>query len=490
PQLVGMYTAHAFVSRSQRLVEGLARARRACGSQGNLFSGILASYATVGDVLQNSSKEDVIKPGRTLVLAGVDPADELQRHLRTFASSFRIRELPSTSTRADVFKAASVRKPDRTLDRSHVVAVILKADRRVPEPEPEAGNDEDTNTCPWSSPSSGLGHVLELVRVARVACPHAFIILWHPDAVEDPEMRVSAFAAGVNMVSCYPEHVEEALGKLAMIGANPSPPTSSETSSGSGSSPSASGSSPSDPSCEPGTSSPSLSSSISAPSPSTTDRSCTCAWCGQTDLTPTELWMHSPLYHVYEENRGGVCCICDQEVDNLARHIYSAHRPSGPRCEMRRGVGSAVVIHRKRDNKFLMVQEFAGQGFWVPGGGTDPGESLRNSAIRECMEEAGVEVELKGLVELVYTLSPFTGKPTWRLAVFYATLKDEDAHLKTVPCFESAGACWVSVCELAKLPLRSERIPLSWFPRFAMGYEPKRLALPEELKELFADLEF
>lgn len=34
------------------------------------------------------------------------------------------------------------------------------------------------------------------------------------------------------------------------------------------------------------------------------------------------------------------------------------------------------------------------------GGCTDPGESLRDSALRECLEEAGVEVELKGLVEV------------------------------------------------------------------------------------------
>jgi ADP-ribose pyrophosphatase YjhB (NUDIX family) len=37
-------------------------------------------------------------------------------------------------------------------------------------------------------------------------------------------------------------------------------------------------------------------------------------------------------------------------------------------------------------------QEFAGEGMWLPGGGVNPGESLRAGALRECREEAGVEV--------------------------------------------------------------------------------------------------
>jgi hypothetical protein len=41
----------------------------------------------------------------------------------------------------------------------------------------------------------------------------------------------------------------------------------------------------------------------------------------------------------------------------------------------------AVVAHA--------VSICAGAGFWVPGGGVDPGERLTEAAVRECWEEAG-----------------------------------------------------------------------------------------------------
>eukprot|EP00983_Pelagomonas_calceolata_P030435 954944-Pelagomonas_calceolata.AAC.12 len=41
-------------------------------------------------------------------------------------------------------------------------------------------------------------------------------------------------------------------------------------------------------------------------------------------------------------------------------HLLTAllmHDPRGPHPEVRTGAGSAVVVHRRQDNKFLMVQE-------------------------------------------------------------------------------------------------------------------------------------
>lgn len=60
-----------------------------------------------------------------------------------------------------------------------------------------------------------------------------------------------------------------------------------------------------------------------------------------------------------------------------------------PWPQVRTNAGSAVVVHRVRDNRFLLVQEFAGQGFWLPGGGNDPGEALLPSAVRQGTEGEG-----------------------------------------------------------------------------------------------------
>ena len=52
-----------------------------------------------------------------------------------------------------------------------------------------------------------------------------------------------------------------------------------------------------------------------------------------------------------------------QDVDNIAVHVHEMHNPSGPAPELRSNTGAVVVVHRRRDNKFLMVQ--VGAGFRV-----------------------------------------------------------------------------------------------------------------------------
>lgn len=39
-------------------------------------------------------------------------------------------------------------------------------------------------------------------------------------------------------------------------------------------------------------------------------------------------------------------------------------------------------------------------GYWLPGGGLDEGEGLREGALREVWEEAGVHVTLSSLLEV------------------------------------------------------------------------------------------
>ena len=89
---------------------------------------------------------------------------------------------------------------------------------------------------------------------------------------------------------------------------------------------------------------------------------------------------------------------------------------------------SLVVVQHPVTQKFLLVEETDDRGWWLPGGGVDPGERLplffgfffffffffffcaifRSSffeaAIRETLEEAGVQVELVGILAMQHTV--------------------------------------------------------------------------------------
>ena len=49
-------------------------------------------------------------------------------------------------------------------------------------------------------------------------------------------------------------------------------------------------------------------------------------------------------------------------------------------------------------NKFLTIEEAKGRGWWVAGGALHLGENFLEAALREVREEAGIEVELKGVL--------------------------------------------------------------------------------------------
>ena len=49
-------------------------------------------------------------------------------------------------------------------------------------------------------------------------------------------------------------------------------------------------------------------------------------------------------------------------------------------------------------NKYLIINEVKNRGWWLPGGAVESYEDFRQSAIRECKEEAGIDVNLKGVL--------------------------------------------------------------------------------------------
>ena len=94
---------------------------------------------------------------------------------------------------------------------------------------------------------------------------------------------------------------------------------------------------------------------------------------------------------------------------NLERRLLKAGEPERPVCtrcgqivylDPKVAVGTIV---RLSDNRIVLVRRAIepGYGLWVfPGGYVDRGEAVTAAAIREAREEAGLDVELDGLVNI------------------------------------------------------------------------------------------
>jgi phosphatase NudJ len=114
---------------------------------------------------------------------------------------------------------------------------------------------------------------------------------------------------------------------------------------------------------------------------------------------------------------------------------------------------SLVVV--RLGQRFLLVHERKhGQGWYLPAGRVEPGESLADAAVRETLEETGVRVRLDGILRVEHSPSP-TGA---RCRVFYTASPLDDRPPRTVPNEESLGAAWVALEELDGYRLRGEEV--------------------------------
>ena len=94
-------------------------------------------------------------------------------------------------------------------------------------------------------------------------------------------------------------------------------------------------------------------------------------------------------------------------------------------------------------------------------------------AFRETLEEAGVFIDVKGVLQFE---SASHGK--WKRVVFYAEPKDENQIPKTLPDFESNGACWVKYEQLKSIKLRCAAEPMQFFKFILDGGQPGPLEVP------------
>ncbi|MFO0647168.1 MAG: NUDIX domain-containing protein [Polyangiales bacterium] len=105
--------------------------------------------------------------------------------------------------------------------------------------------------------------------------------------------------------------------------------------------------------------------------------------------------------------------------------------------------------------RFLVVRERKhGQLWYLPAGRVEPGETFVDAAVRETLEESGVRITVEGLLRVEHSPSPEGA----RVRVFVVARPSDDTQPKTVADEHSLEARWVTLEELAALPLRGAEV--------------------------------
>jgi 8-oxo-dGTP pyrophosphatase MutT (NUDIX family) len=124
----------------------------------------------------------------------------------------------------------------------------------------------------------------------------------------------------------------------------------------------------------------------------------------------------------------------------------------------------ALVVVRLGERWLLVHERKHGQGWYLPAGRVEPGETFVEAAVRETREEAGIDVVLDGIVRIEH--SP-NGEGA-RMRIVFVGHPADDRPPKQVPDDESLGAAWVSFDELDRYPLRGEEVR-EWIAHVAGG---------------------
>lgn len=77
-----------------------------------------------------------------------------------------------------------------------------------------------------------------------------------------------------------------------------------------------------------------------------------------------------------------------------------------------------MIVRNPKNGKFVLVKEGCQQGWWLPAGRVDPGEDFVTAALRETLEEAGIKVQLEGILRIEY--SPFVSGGARQRVIFLA----------------------------------------------------------------------
>jgi 8-oxo-dGTP pyrophosphatase MutT (NUDIX family) len=115
-----------------------------------------------------------------------------------------------------------------------------------------------------------------------------------------------------------------------------------------------------------------------------------------------------------------------------------------------------VLVVVRSSGRFLLVHERKhGQGFYLPAGRVEPGESLIDAAKRETMEETGIPIVIEHVLRIEH--SPQPGGSA-RVRVIFVARPLDARPPKSIPDEESLGAGWFTLEELDRLPLRGREV--------------------------------
>ncbi len=138
--------------------------------------------------------------------------------------------------------------------------------------------------------------------------------------------------------------------------------------------------------------------------------------------------------------------------------------PAAPRANSVVPSANVVVVNDSGD--ILMIRRSDNDNWALPGGALDLGESLPTAAIRETVEETGVEVEVTGLVG-IYTdprhviLYTSNGEARQEFSVVFLA---KPLSGEPTPSDESREVRWVPRDEVASLTMdRSMRMRVDHF---------------------------
>ena len=121
-------------------------------------------------------------------------------------------------------------------------------------------------------------------------------------------------------------------------------------------------------------------------------------------------------------------------------------------------VGVGVVILRGEEVLLIRRGKPPRVGHWsLPGGAQELGETVNEAAVREVMEETGVEIEIIGLVDVVDSIR----RDGDGQVEFHYTLVDLAAEWRSGearPGSDADGVRWVPIAEIDDLGLWSETV--------------------------------